>query len=121
VMEQIIQKGSVTRGWVGVGVQDVTKEIAESFKLPSTAGVLITQIERGGPADKGGVKLGDVLLAVNGRPVVDSTGMLNMISVLQPGESAKLKVFRNQSETELGVTIGRRPKPQPQRQGQVPE
>ena len=121
VMEQIIQKGSVTRGWVGVGVQDVTKEIAESFKLPSTGGVLITQIERGGPADKGGVKLGDVLLAVNGRAVIDSTGMLNMISVLQPGESAKLKVFRNQSETELSVTIGRRPRPQPQRQGQGPE
>jgi S1-C subfamily serine protease len=116
VMEQIIQKGSVTRGWVGVGVQDMTREIAESFKLPATGGVLITQIERGGPAEKGGVKLGDVLLAVNGKPVVDSTGMLNMISALQPGDSAKLKIFRNQSESELTVTIGRRPRPQPQRE-----
>jgi serine protease DegQ len=116
VMEQIIQKGSVTRGWVGVGVQDVTREIAESFKLPSSGGVLITQIERGGPAEKGGVKLGDVLLAVNGKPVVDSTGMLNLISAMQPGESAKLRLFRNQAETDVSVTIGRRPKPQPQRQ-----
>lgn len=111
VMEQIIQKGSVTRGWVGVGVQDVGKEIAESFKLPSTNGVLITQVERGGPADKGGIKPGDVLLAVDGKPVADSTGMLNMISALQPGDNAKLKVFRNQSETEIAVTIGKRPRP----------
>ncbi len=112
VMEQIIQKGSVTRGWIGVGVQDVTREIAESFKLAATGGVLITQVERGGPADKGGVKLGDVLLTVNGKRVEDSTAMLNSIATLQPGEDARLKVYRNQAENELTVTIGRRPRPQ---------
>jgi serine protease DegQ len=111
VMEQIIQKGSVTRGWIGVGVQDITKEIAESLKLPAGgAGVLITQVERGGPADKAGVKLGDVLVGVNGSPVADTIGMLNMIAALQPGEQARLKVARNQSETEVSVTVGRRPK-----------
>jgi serine protease DegQ len=114
VMEQIIRKGSVTRGWVGVGVQEITRELAESFKLPAAGGVLITHVERGGPADKAGVKLGDVLLAVNGKPVADTTGMLNMIAALQPGEDAKLRVARNQAENELTVTIGRRPKP-PQR------
>ena len=112
VMEQIIQKGSVTRGWVGVGVQDITRELAESLKLSVTGGVLITHVERGGPADKAGVKLGDVLLAVNGKPVADTTGMLNMIAVLQPGEQARLKVARNQAEEELTVTVGRRPRPQ---------
>ena len=111
-MEQIIQKGSVTRGWIGVGVQDVTREIAESFKLPAAGGVLITQVERGAPADKAGVKLGDVLLAVNGRPVTDTTAMLNSIAALRPGEDAKLKVSRNLAENELTVTIGRRPRPQ---------
>jgi serine protease DegQ len=111
VMEQIIQKGSVTRGWIGVGVQDVTKEIAESFKLGVNGGVLITQVERGGPADKAGIKLGDVLLRVNDRAVADTTGMLNMIAALQPGDQARLKVTRNQSESELSVTIGRRPRP----------
>ena len=109
VMEQIIQKGSVTRGWVGVGVQDITRELAESFKLNVTGGVLVTHVERGGPADKAGVKLGDVLLAVNGKPVADSTGMLNMIAVLQPGEPARLKLARNKDEQELTVTVGRRP------------
>ena len=112
VMEQIVQKGSVTRGWVGVGVQDITREFAESFKLNVTGGVLITHVERGGPADKAGVKLGDVLLAVNGKPVADTTGMLNMIAVLQPGEPARLKVARAQGEEELTVTVGRRPRPQ---------
>jgi len=116
VMEQIIQKGSVTRGWIGVGVQDVTREIAESFKLPGAGGVLITQVERGAPADKAGVKLGDVLLAVNGRPVADTTAMLNSIAALQPGEDAKLKVSRNLAENVLTVTIGRRPRPQQRKQ-----
>jgi serine protease DegQ len=111
VMEQIIQKGSVTRGWIGVGVQDVTKEIADSFKLAVPGGVLITQVERGGPADKAGVKLGDVLLRVNDRAVGDTTGMLNMIAALQPGEQVRLKLARNQSQSELSVTIGRRPRP----------
>ena len=112
VMEQIIQKGAVTRGWIGVGVQDITQEVADSFKLPAPGGVLITQVERGGPADKGGMKPGDILRSVNGSTVADSTRMLNLISSLQPGDEAKLKVTRNQAENELSVTIGRRPRPQ---------
>ena len=117
VMEQIIQNGSVTRGWVGVGVQDVTREVAEAFKLSVTRGVLITQVERGGPADKAGMKIGDVLLAVNDKPVTDTTGMLNMIAAMQPGQQARLKLNRSQAESELTVTIGRRPPP-PARKGQ---
>jgi serine protease DegQ len=116
VMEQIIQKGSVTRGWIGVGVQEVTKEIAESFKMRSASGVLITQVERGGPADKAGVKAGDVLSAVNGKPVADTIVMLNSIATLQPGDEARLRISRNQAEQELSVTIGRRPRP-PARKG----
>ena len=111
VMEQIIQKGSVTRGWIGVGVQDITREIADSFKLSGPGGVLITQVERGGPADRAGIRLGDVLLRVNDRAVADTTGMLNMIAALQPGEQVKLRLTRNQSESELSITIGQRPRP----------
>jgi serine protease DegQ len=112
VMEQIIQKGSVTRGWVGVGVQDITKELAESFKLPSASGVLISQVERGGPADQAGVKLGDVLVAVNDTPVADSIGMLNLIAALAPGARARLKLLRERDASEVTVTVGQRPKPQ---------
>jgi Do/DeqQ family serine protease len=117
VMEQIVQKGSVTRGWIGVGVQDITPELAQSFNLPTSRGVLITQVERGSPADKAGIKPGDVLLSVNGRPVADTTTMLNLVAALPPGQGATIKLTRNQAETELAVTIGRRPAPQ-QRKGQ---
>ncbi|HEX9685728.1 MAG TPA: Do family serine endopeptidase [Burkholderiales bacterium] len=112
VMEQIVQKGSVTRGWIGVGVQDITPEIAQSFNLPATRGVLITQVERGSPADKGGIKPGDVLNSVNGRPVGDTTTMLNLIAALPPGQKAAIKLTRNRAETETTVVIGRRPPPQ---------
>jgi serine protease DegQ len=110
VMEQIIEKGSVTRGWIGVGVQDINKELADSFKLPTAKGVLITQVERGSPADKAGVKLGDVLVAVNGKPVGDTVTMLNLVAALRPGDQARVRVARNQEETDLTVTIGRRPR-----------
>jgi Do/DeqQ family serine protease len=116
VMEQIVEKGSVTRGWIGVGLQDITAEIAQSFNLPATRGVLITQVVRGSPADKGGIRPGDVLLAVNGRPVADSVTMLNMIAALQPGQNATLRLAREQAESDVAVTIGRRPVPQ-QRKG----
>ncbi len=112
VMEQIVEKGSVTRGWIGVGVQDITAELAQSFTLSAARGVLITQVERGSPADKGGIKPGDILLAVNDRPVADTTTMLNLIASLQPGQQAAIRLTRNQAETGLTVTIGRRPRPQ---------
>ncbi|HXF66112.1 MAG TPA: Do family serine endopeptidase [Burkholderiales bacterium] len=115
VMEQIIEKGSVTRGWIGVGVQDLTRELAESFKLAAASGVLISQVERGGPAERAGVKPGDVLTTVNGKPVPDTTTMLNLIAALQPGQQARLKIVRNQQEIELVVTVGRRPTPQSRR------
>ena len=71
VMEQIIETGTVTRGWVGVGVQDLTTELAESLKLPKVRGALITEVVSGEPADKAGVKPGDVLIGVEGKPVTD--------------------------------------------------
>lgn len=114
VMEQIIQNGSVQRGWIGVGVQDLNKEIAESFRIPGTRGALITEVFRGTPADRGGVKVGDVLVAVDGKPVTDSATMLNLIAALVPGSQATLSVMREARALELKVTVGKRPK-QPRR------
>ena len=110
VMEQIVRLGSVTRGWIGVEAQDITPELAESFKLREVRGALIAGILRGGPADKAGMRPGDVLLEVNGRKVLDTSGMLNLISGLKPGSSATLSVLRNGAENSLAVTIGRRPR-----------
>jgi serine protease DegQ len=70
-MEQIIQTGTVTRGWIGVEAQEITVDLAESFGLPDTSGALIAGVLRGSPADAGGIKPGDILLAVDGRPVKD--------------------------------------------------
>ena len=112
VLEQIVRSGSVTRGWIGVEVQEVTPPLAESFKLGGTRGALIAGVLRGGPADKAGIKPGDVLLEVQGKPVADPAAMLNLIAALAPGSAATMKVKRKGEDMDASVTVGRRPKPQ---------
>ncbi len=114
IMEQIIQNGSVTRGWIGVAVQDLTPELLESFKLGDVKGVLIAEVVRGSPADKAGVKAGDILLSIGDKPLTDSTSMLETISSLPPGKVTLLKLLRNQAEVAVQVKVGKRPKPKPQ-------
>jgi serine protease DegQ len=111
VMEQIVRTGTVTRGWIGVEVQDINAELAESFRLPNTNGTLIAGVLRGGPADRAGIKPGDVLLAVGPSPVIDSTSMLNLIAALEPGKDATLKILRNRGEVQINVKVGKRPRP----------
>jgi serine protease DegQ len=110
IMEQIIQNGSVTRGWIGVAVQEVTPELAESFKLGNTQGVLISEVVRGGPAHKAGIKAGDILIQVAEKSLSDSAAMLETISALSPGKKAELKLLRNQEQIVVLVTVGKRPK-----------
>ena len=112
VMEQIIRQGSVTRGWIGIEAQDITPELAESFKLKQAHGSLIAGVLRGSPAERAGLKPGDILLEIDGREVLDSSTMLNLISGLKPEKKATLKIARNQKEIDVVVAIGKRPKPQ---------
>ncbi|GAB4115257.1 MAG: Do family serine endopeptidase [Sideroxydans sp.] len=114
VMEQIIQNGSVTRGWIGVAVQDMTPELTESFKLNDARGVLISEIMRGGPADKAGIKPGDILIGIGDNTTIDSTSMLEIISALMPGKTVDLRLLRNQGEVVVQVKVGKRPKPKAQ-------
>jgi Do/DeqQ family serine protease len=114
VMEQILKNGAVTRGWIGVEVQEITPELAESFKLPGTQGALIAGVMRGSPADKAGVKPGDVLLRVADKPVKDAQSMLALIAALEPDKPARFWLRREGKEIALDVAIGRRPKPQPE-------
>ena len=109
VMEQIIQSGSVTRGWVGIEVQDMTPELAESFNLKNAEGALIAGVLKGGPADAGGIQPGDILLSVNDNKVSDSATLLNLIAALKPGANARLTVARKQQTLDLKVHVGRRP------------
>ena len=112
VMEQIIKAGAVTRGWIGVELQPLTPALAESFKLGSTEGAIINGVLSGGPADKAGAKPGDVLVSIDGKPIVDPKSVLNVVSGISPGSPAKLKLKRKGEDMELVVIIGRRPKPQ---------
>ena len=112
VLEQIVASGSVTRGWIGVEVDEVTPALAESFRLPAARGALVRGVLPGGPADRAGVRLGDVLVEIEGRPVSDPATVLNLVAALAPGQPAKMKLRRRDKELEATVTIGRRPKPQ---------
>jgi serine protease DegQ len=91
--------------------QDVTPELAESLKLTAARGALVAQVTKGGPADKGGMKIGDVIIGVDGRPIQDSVAAMAAIAALKPGTNAKFKVTRNQQDLDLGVTVAKRPAP----------
>lgn len=112
VMEQIITQGSVTRGWIGIEAQDITAELAESFRLSQVQGSLIAGVLAGGPAARAGLKAGDILLKINNSKVFDSASMLNIISVLPPNKSAILTISRAQKLINIPVVIGRRPTPE---------
>ncbi|MBI3230680.1 MAG: Do family serine endopeptidase [Burkholderiales bacterium] len=109
VMESIIKSGHVVRGWIGVEPQDITPELAESFGLVQKSGAIIAGVLKNGPADKAGVRPGDILLAVEGKPVGDTTEMLNLIAQLTPGSKAKISVLRKSEKVALEVLIGKRP------------
>src|SRR6266496_3446980 len=115
VMEQIIQTGTVIRGWIGVEAQEITPEIAESFRLASTNGVLIAGVLRGGPADRAGLKPGDILVAIEGSPVKDPNSMLNLVAALVPGKPASIRLKRDNKDLEIQVAVGKRPKQQQRR------
>ena len=109
VMEQIIQTGTVTRGWIGVEAQEITRELAESFGLPDAEGALIAGVQRGSPADVGGIKPGDILLSVDGKAVKDPQVMLDLIADQKPGETIQFKLRRQKTLFDAPVRIGKRP------------
>ncbi|QJR16366.1 trypsin-like peptidase domain-containing protein [Usitatibacter palustris] len=112
VMEQIIETGAVTRGWFGVEVADMNPELATSLGMTGKRGAIVGAIERGSPAEKGGVRLGDVIVSINGRHVVDVSQALNAIAEVPPGKAVPVKVLRKNQELALEVTVGkRRPRP----------
>jgi len=111
VMESILTSGSVTRGWIGVEPQNLSKELAESLNLSKDInGVLISGVLEGGPADKAGMKPGDVLMQVNGQKVNDVVTLLNHIAQTNPGDEAKINLLRKGKEMSLKVQVSKRPK-----------
>jgi serine protease DegQ len=116
VMDQITKGGSVVRGYIGVEPQDVTPELAEAFKLSRKDGAIIAGVMANGPAAKAGVKTGDILVAVEGKPVTNTATMLNLISQLTPQSQVPFSFVRDGADLNVTITIGTRPKPQAQQQ-----
>ena len=108
VMEAIVRDGQVTRGWIGVEPQDLTPELAESFGIAAGQGVIITGVLQNGPAAQAGIRPGDVITHVAGRPVRNVAQLLSAVAALPPGEAAQLEVVRRTGNVTVNVTPGRR-------------
>ncbi len=106
VMNQLIDKGQVVRGWLGVQLQDVTKDLAEKYGLKEPKGVIISLT--GGPARKAGLEPGDLIIEFNGKPVTDGVHLKNLVAAVKPDEKVKVKVIRNGKEKEFEVKLGER-------------
>lgn len=119
VLEDIVKEGQVTRGWIGVEPQDLNPELAETFKLRPEAtqagGVIITGVLQNGPAAQAGIRPGDVITAVNSKPVSNVSQLLSAVANLKPGTPAPLTVLRGNGPVEIAVTPGKRERPKVQR------
>ncbi len=109
VVADLKATGTVERGFLGVQIQPVTKDIAASLGLKEAQGAIVARIEEGSPAGKAGVRTGDAILSVNGKPVDNARDLSREIANLKPGSTADLKVWRDGSEREVKVTLGRLP------------
>jgi serine protease DegQ len=115
VLEGIVRDGQVVRGWVGIEPMELTAELAETFGLKQTEGVIVTGVLQNGPAANAGLRPGDLLLKVAGQPVKNVGELLTQIASLTPGKPAKLDVVRRNQNLTLDVTPAQRPKPKIQK------
>ena len=109
VVTQLKDKGSVSRGWIGVQIQPVTQDIADSLGLKKAEGALVAEPQPNGPADKAGIESGDVITGVNGKPVKDARELARTIGGFSPGNSIKLTLLHKGQEKEVDLTLGKLP------------
>ena len=109
VMQQIIKNGHVTRGWLGIEVQDTTPDLAESFGIKDNIGVILAGILRNGPADKAGLKPGDVITHIDGNEIHDSRDVMNAIAQKTPDSTVKVEILRQGKKMTVDATVGVRP------------
>ena len=102
---QIKEKGKVTRGRIGVQIQEVTKETAEAFGLPKAGGALVNSVEKGGPADKAGIEAGDIIVKADGRDVRTSSELPRIITAIKPDAKVALTVWRKGQQRDFTVTV----------------
>jgi len=106
VVRQLVKSGKVTRGYLGVVIQDLTPSLAEQFKITGTKGAVVNQVTKDAPADKAGLKIGDVITRLNGKPVDDTRQLRNLVAGTDPGTKAELTIVRDGQERALPVTVG---------------
>jgi serine protease Do len=122
VMDQLIQKGKVTRGWLGVTIQEITPELSQKFGLKTAKGALIGDVAKGSPAEKSGLKRGDIILEFNGKKVSDVGNLRNMVAQSKVGVQIPLIIIRAGKEYALTVTTSELPKDVPEATpGNAPE
>lgn len=109
VMRQLLDHGRVVRGWLGLAGQDMTPELAKSFNLKEAAGVLISGVQEGGPADQAGIRPGDIISQVNNQGQMNSYEILNYIATQTPGSKVALSGWRGSDEFKVEVTVAERP------------
>jgi serine protease Do len=110
VMEELIRTGKVTRGFMGVTIQDITPELAEALNLDDRKGALIGDVEPGSPAARAGLQPGDIVVEVNGRPVTDGRELRLEVGSMPPGTQVKLRVLRNGQPRDVSMTLGEMPR-----------
>jgi len=108
ILPDLKARGKVTRGWLGVSVQDISEDIAKSLKLKDSSGALIADVFKGDPADKAGFKAGDVVVEISGKKIKDAHDLLMMIAGFQVGETVQIKILRDGHERRLTITIAER-------------
>ena len=113
VAEQLKSSGKVSRGWLGVVVQEVTADLAESFGMDRPRGALIAQVQADSPAARAGLQAADVILMFGGRPVENSGDLPRMVGLAKPGTKIPLQVWRRGKAQELAVTLGELPGEEP--------
>jgi serine protease DegS len=111
VMEDILQLGHVVRGWLGIEPQDITTQLAESFGLKNTIGVIVAGVLRNGPADQAGIKPGDIITHINGNSVEDSNDALNLIASSRPGNKMVIDLLRDGKKISKKAEVTQRPIP----------
>jgi len=108
IMGDLLSSGKVSRGWLGVSIQDVSSNIAKALNLKPAKGALISEVFENSPADKGGLRVGDVILSINGKSVEDANDLRNTVAMLRPGENADFEILRDGKNMKLKVSIALR-------------
>lgn len=109
VMDQLIQSGEVSRSRIGVAIQDLTPEVAQNLGVDAVAGALVSRVEPDGPADKAGVKAGDIVVALDERAIDSSSVLRNRVAFTKPGEKVKITVIRDGSRRDIDITVEKMP------------